>query len=175
VCGANYVGYWDADLATPLEAIHDLLAVLEEHKEFDMAFGARVRLLGRRIERSAVRHYLGRVFATAAATVLGIPIYDTQCGAKLLRVTPDIVSLFAEPFSSRWIFDVELIARYIQNVGSVAGARGQIFEFPLHIWEDVKGSKVKPRHFVIALLDLWRIYLRYGGKDRKASPEDLNA
>jgi hypothetical protein len=135
-----------------------------------MAFGARVRLLGRRIERSAVRHYLGRVFATAAATVLGIPIYDTQCGAKLLRVTPETISLFAEPFSSRWIFDVELIARYIQNVGSVERARGQIFEFPLHIWEDVKGSKVKPRHFFIALLDLWKIYLRYGGKDRKASP-----
>jgi hypothetical protein len=37
-----------------------------------------------------------------------------------------------------------------------------MFEFPLYIWKDVAGSKVKPRHFLIALLDMCRIYLAYG-------------
>jgi dolichyl-phosphate beta-glucosyltransferase len=47
----QYVGFWDADLATPLEAIKELTAVLNETPQLAMVFGARVQLLGRRIER----------------------------------------------------------------------------------------------------------------------------
>lgn len=158
----DYVGFWDADLATPLEAIGDFLAEFALRSDCLMVFGARVQLLGRKIDRSVLRHYLGRVFATVASLVLRLPIYDTQCGAKLFRVTPVIVSLFATPFCSRWTFDVEIIARYIQRVGSVTTAASQIVEFPLYIWKDVAGSKVKPRHFLIALFDMFRIYLAYG-------------
>ena len=43
----------------------------------------------------------GRIFATCASLVLNLPVYDTQCGAKLFRVTPEIQKLFGEPFSSR--------------------------------------------------------------------------
>ena len=41
--GANYVGYWDADLATPLEAIVPFAKKLNEHDELQAVFGARVR------------------------------------------------------------------------------------------------------------------------------------
>jgi dolichyl-phosphate beta-glucosyltransferase len=159
--GVDYVGFWDADLATPLEAITDFLAEFAIRRDCLMVFGARVQLLGREIDRSVLRHYLGRVFATFASLVLGLPIYDTQCGAKLFRVTPVTVSLFATPFCSRWTFDVEIIARYIQRVGSVTTAASQIIEFPLYIWKDVAGSKVKPRHFLIALFDMCRICFVY--------------
>jgi dolichyl-phosphate beta-glucosyltransferase len=158
----DYVGFWDADLATPLEVISDFLAEFATRRDCLMVFGSRVRLLGREIDRSVLRHYLGRVFATVASFVLRLPVYDTQCGAKLFRVTPMTVSLFATPFCSRWTFDVEIIARHIQKVGSVTTAANQMFEFPLYIWKDVAGSKVKPRHFLIALFDMCRIYLAYG-------------
>lgn len=157
---SDYAGYWDADLATPLNAVFPMVDVLESRPSLDMIFGARVQLLGRHIERKAHRHYLGRVFATVASTILRLPIYDTQCGAKLFRVLPRLKPLFAEPFVSRWIFDVEIIARYIKLDGPQKAMQG-IYEFPLPVWKDIDGSKVKPQDFFKALRDLMLIRGRY--------------
>jgi glycosyltransferase involved in cell wall biosynthesis len=162
--GVAYVGFWDADLATPLNAIDDLFAILSSRPEIEMVFGSRVKLLGRDIERRPARHYLGRVFATCASLVLRLPIYDTQCGAKLFRVTPDLVQVLQRPFSSRWIFDVELIARFLQlHTGAADGKdlRQAIYEFPLYRWKDVPGSKVRPRDFFTAIRDLLMIRKQY--------------
>jgi glycosyltransferase involved in cell wall biosynthesis len=160
--GSGYVGFWDADLATPLSAIDDLLGVIGNRAEIDMIFGSRVKLLGREIERRPARHYLGRVFATFASLVLGLPVYDTQCGAKLFRVTPELEEILREPFCSRWIFDVEIIARFVQLNGSdPERVRGRIYEFPLYVWRDVPGSKVKPRDFLRASGELLVIRNRY--------------
>ncbi|HEX7092024.1 MAG TPA: glycosyltransferase [Longimicrobiales bacterium] len=159
----RYVGFWDADLATPLEAIADLRAVLEERPSIDVVMGARVKLLGRQIERHAWRHYLGRVFATATSMALRLPIYDTQCGAKLFRVSDRLAELFQPPFIARWIFDVELIARMIRQRRSrgLPDAGTAIYEFPLLEWRDVPGSKLKPWDFARAALDLASIYWTY--------------
>lgn len=159
--GAAYVGYWDADLATPLDDIARFLDVLEARPDIDMVFGSRVKLLGRKVERHAMRHYLGRVFATVASLVLRLPVYDTQCGAKVFRVVPATANLFDEPFCSRWVFDVELIARYIRNLGSPDRAAARIYEFPLMAWRDVAGSKLKPGDFLVSFGDIVRIYWEY--------------
>jgi glycosyltransferase involved in cell wall biosynthesis len=160
--GAEGVGYWDADLATPLEELERLRAVLEQHPEVVMVLGARVNLLGRHIERSPLRHYLGRIFATAASVTLGLPVYDTQCGAKLFRVTPELGELFAEPFETRWLFDVEILARFLGQRRRAGGsAQGAIVEYPLHEWRDVAGSKVRTFDFVTGLIGLLRIRRRY--------------
>jgi dolichyl-phosphate beta-glucosyltransferase len=156
-----YAGFWDADLATPLTAIGTFVNLLDCHPDLDMAFGARVKLLGRHVDRRPRRHYTGRVFATAVSLVLRLPIYDTQCGAKLFRCTPLMRSLFGEPFLSRWIFDVEIIARYILLQESPQEAGKRIYEFPLDTWTDVRGSKLKPSDFVRAAYDLFRIYRKY--------------
>jgi dolichyl-phosphate beta-glucosyltransferase len=161
--GSDYVGYWDADLATPLGAIPAFCGLLDARPDVMIVFGARVRLLGRTIERRAIRHYLGRVFATAASLVLGLAVYDTQCGAKLLRVSPEIKLLFQQPFVTKWLFDVEIIARLIQsrwgkNLPSVDDI---IYEFPLDEWRDIAGSKVKPSDFVRAFFGLVMIYWKY--------------
>jgi dolichyl-phosphate beta-glucosyltransferase len=159
----EYAGFWDADLATPLGAIEVFEPVLERLPRVDMVFGTRVQLLGRQIERKAARHYLGRVFATAASIVLSLPVYDTQCGAKLLRVNDHSRALFAAPFGSRWIFDVELVARYCRDRDGLTG----IFELPLDRWADIGESKVRPVDFIRAFGEMLIIYRTYSRHEKR--------
>jgi glycosyltransferase involved in cell wall biosynthesis len=176
--GARYAGYWDADLATPLSEIPRFIEALETHPDREICFGARVQLLGRNIQRRRYRHYFGRVFATIASLGLGLPVYDTQCGAKLFRLSPDVSTLFAQPFIGRWSFDIELIARLAQLREGRAGQRPQdvIYELPLDEWRDVDGSKVRPEDFVRAVVEVARIRRAYLGRSnvtptaRRAAP-----
>ena len=159
----DYVAYWDADLSTPLEQLPVLVAALASDPALEIALGSRVRLLGRTVDRLATRHYLGRAVATIAAWALGIAVYDTQCGAKLLRVTDRTRALFAQPFHTGWTFDVELMARWLRDrraEGSDVPERGLI-EVPLEIWRHVPGSKVRATDLPRALLELWWIRRNY--------------
>lgn len=156
------VGFWDADLATPLALAGRLRRVLDESPAVEMVFGSRVKLLGRHVERRAVRHYLGRVFATIVSGMLRLPIYDTQCGAKLFRASPRLREVFSDPFLSRWVFDVEIISRYLRLYdGDSRRLAEAIYEYPLEVWVDVRGSKVRAVDFATALVDLVRIRSRY--------------
>jgi len=157
------VGYWDADLSTPLDAISRLCGVLRERPELNLVMGSRVALLGRRIRRRPARHFLGRTFATAASLVLGLAVYDTQCGAKVFRATPATAELFSRPFQARWIFDVEILARMTTaaNANNERPADELVCEYPLETWTDVAGTRLRPIDFLIAAVDLLRIYSRY--------------
>ena len=124
----------------------------------EVVIGSRVKLLGRRIVRHAWRHYVGRVFATGASLALGLAVYDTQCGAKLFRASDLARSVFATPFRSRWVFDVEILARYVAALGREQAA-ARIVELPLDTWIDVPGSKVRSWHATRAVFDLVRIAL----------------
>jgi dolichyl-phosphate beta-glucosyltransferase len=156
----DLVGFWDADLATPLSELPGFLTVFDSDPAIEMTLGARVRLLGRDISRRPWRHYVGRVGATLISSSLGLAVYDTQCGAKLFRANNAMREIFSRPFLSRWIFDVEIIARFVQIRGRDAAARA-IYELPINTWHDVKGSKVKSHDFIRALRDLWKIHRAY--------------
>ena len=154
----KFVGYLDADLATPLNEMVRLLSIFEAHPEVLMLLGSRVRLMGRSIRRRAARHYSGRIFATLASLTLELPVYDTQCGAKLLRVTPTLAELLSTPFISKWVFDVELLSRLLATTEALPEASQSIlYEEPLLSWRDVDGSKLNVLDSLRSLIDLVRI------------------
>lgn len=155
------IGYWDADLATPLDIIDRFLSILEENPAL-IVMGARVMLLGRDIKRKRTRHYLGRIFATVVSMViLKLPVYDTQCGAKMFRNTSTLRRVFSQPFRVNWIFDVEIIARYRMIFEDEEGPdpANFIIEYPLESWRDVGESKLGWGDYFIALFDIMKLYL----------------
>lgn len=162
VAPGAFTGFWDADLATPLDALPEFLDVLAREPNIDVVFGARIRLLGRHVSRNPMRHYAGRVFATAVSLSLGLPIYDTQCGAKIFRATPLLASILRQPFESRWIFDVEVLARALA-AWKREGVRPEekLYELPLQTWVDVAGSKLRSRDFARSFTDLLKIRREY--------------
>lgn len=150
----DWYGYWDADLATPLYEIQNMIRFRELfYPRKEVIFGSRILRLGSQIARSPLRHYLGRLFATVAFLVLKISSYDSQCGSKLMsRYMAE--KAFAEPFISGWIFDIEIMLRLGET---------NITEYPVVEWVDVPGSKVKIFKEAFRILkELYLIKQKYG-------------
>jgi dolichyl-phosphate beta-glucosyltransferase len=151
----EYLGFWDADLATPLDEIPHLL---EQCLTKNLAIGSRMKRLGAMVERKRWRHLLGRVFSTFASIILKLPVYDTQCGAKVFKSS--MGSLFETPFITKWLFDIELLARYRNRFG-LEGALKDIIEVPIGSWEEKGGSKLKITYMLKVPFELLRINNRY--------------
>mgnify|MGYP003640564548 FL=1 len=145
----DVVGFIDADMATPVTEVCRLIERAHEETA-DAIIGSRIAYMGAQIDRSVWRHYLGRVFATAASLALDAPVYDTQCGAKFFRRSELFLRVIDEPFHSRWAFDVELLGRLLAE-------HAQIIEVPLQRWVDVPGSKIGLKSMVKAGIDLVQI------------------
>lgn len=139
--GAPFVGYADADLATPPEELARLARIALDSTA-EVVMGSRIARAGARIERKPVRHYLGRIFATYASLLLDARIYDTQCGAKVLRSGPRLSRALERRFVSRWVFDIELLARLLNDPLHPMPLE-HVIEIPLERWEDVGGSKIR--------------------------------
>jgi glycosyltransferase involved in cell wall biosynthesis len=169
--GYENIGYWDADLSTPLSAVEQMREQLSR-PEVVMVFGSRVRLLHLHIERKAVRHYLGRLFATVASLVIGLPVYDTQCGAKIFKNNINLQRVFSKPFSTSWAFDVEIFARFIllQKHDGITSLLETAVEHPLEEWRDVPGSKLNLWDFFKVAYELTKIgfFLYFPGRVRRS-------
>lgn len=157
--GAELIGFWDADLATPLDAVDDFVRVFDRDESIEIVVGSRLVLLGHAVERNAKRSLLGRCFAWAASLVIGIRLQDTQCGAKMFRRTPVLPAVLSRRFLSKWIFDVEILARWrqLRDCGA-PDLRSCLYERPLDAWTEIAGSRLKAADFLKAPLELWNIY-----------------
>lgn len=150
--GIDIIGFMDADLSTPFEEIDYFMSVFKNNR-FHMVFGSRMSRIGANIQRFHSRHYFGRVVATAISIYLRIPIYDSQCGAKFFHL--DFAKLlFAEPFVSRWLFDVEIFRRIILYGMKVEDC---CYELPLHSWIEKGESKLVLKDIVKLPIEFYKI------------------
>jgi len=151
--GTGLVGFWDADLATPISEVQRFVQVFERKPEMGMVVGSRWPHLGAYIDRTVFRSLTGDVMKFLIRFVLRLPVYDTQCGAKVMtRALAE--RLFAQPFVSRWLFDVELFRRMGRDA-----VLHRVQELPLDDWRDVAGSKMSFRAAALSFVDLFRIAL----------------
>jgi dolichyl-phosphate beta-glucosyltransferase len=151
---ADFISYYDADLATPFSELDKLIQFSIQNPNYKMVMGARIKLIGNGVKRSLKRHYFGRIFATIVSQfVLKVAVYDTQCGAKVIDFQT-AKQIFEQPFISKWLFDVELLKRLqkIYNLKEV------VKEIPLEKWEEIGNSKIKFSDFLILPFQLLQIY-----------------
>ncbi|RNI29232.1 glycosyltransferase [Rufibacter latericius] len=155
----DYIGFIDADFSAPLSELNHILSLFDGNLRHGIIAGSRVKRLGATIERSSLRHYLGRAFATIASIILKLSIYDSQCGLKLVRVDY-AKELFKDPFLTKWLFDLELWLRLRNMIGYELTCQETV-EVPLNEWKEKGGSKIKMNSFLTVPFDLIRIYLKY--------------
>lgn len=108
-----------------------------------------------------------------SSLVTGLPIYDTQCGAKVFRNTEELRMIFGRPFRVNWTFDVEILARLLmlERTRGTAPLVESAVEYPLEEWTDVPGSKVGFCDFLVMVFELGKIFhfLRFPGAERRFS------
>jgi glycosyltransferase involved in cell wall biosynthesis len=106
----DYIAFWDADLATPLEAIEDFRRVLEEHVRIHVVIGTRIPTSGAVVrrcrsaaissvpshgKRSEPRHEQHRPSSPACPATLVVPARNRGChfrGAGNLLPATDLAA-----------------------------------------------------------------------------------
>ena len=130
----EYVGFIDADLATPPQDILPLLAALQEGA--DVAIGVRNQADGSdmRSRRSLPRRLAGAAFSFLQRTILLPDVADSQCPLKVFR-RDSARRLFHLQAIDTWSFDAELL--YLARRLGLSVAK-----VPVH-WQAVEGSHLR--------------------------------
>ena len=151
VAQGDYVGFVDADGATPPEAFDDLVGHIGDAGAIIASRwcpGARVSP-----HQPLARRIASRCFNGLTRLLFGLPLTDTQCGAKLMR-RDALMEILPRLGITKWAFDVDLLFQFKR-----AGYR--VTEIPT-VWHDVEGSKLRVgRASAEMLIALTRLRLVY--------------
>jgi len=165
------VGFIDADNAFAPQETGRLLELftdrLQDDPHLEAVWSSRVALAGREVRRSLSRHYLGRLMATFVFIGVETAPYDSQSGLKLFRATDELREIIQVPFETRWLFDIEILARYRHRFGRDL----RIWEEPVSEWAEIADSKVTPREVIRIAAESVKArgMFRNAGRERGAS------
>jgi glycosyltransferase involved in cell wall biosynthesis len=149
------IGFLDADLATSVKELY-MLSVYLQANSLNAVFGSRIKRLGATIDRSGKRHYMGRVIASIIGYITVLPIYDSQCGAKVFTAKT-LEPIINEVFQTKWLFDVELILRMKAQMGNSVMLE-KVCEYPLQKWTEVGDSKITLTELVKIPFELYKLF-----------------
>ena len=130
----DYLGFVDADGAFEPSEVIRLARELKKGGHGPALFASRVKMLGLKVDRKIIRHYLGRFFATWVGMFLEPGIYDSQCGLKFVpaavfeKISPSLRG-------QRFAWDVELLRALLE-------AGYPIREIPVN-WRHIPGTRVR--------------------------------
>ena len=152
----SFIGFVDADLSAPLHEINNVLSLMENSPDLKLVIGSRSVPGASHGGRNVLVRLGGYLFAWLVSRKLENRFYDTQCGFKLFRreLVPDC---FRNEFISRWIFDVEILARLHKTRGKET-CRKMIFEYPLSSWSRSVGTRISMQKKIFAISTLFRIF-----------------
>ncbi len=150
----EYVAYWDADLATPLDAIDEFMRIAKKLPQMEVIYGVRKAMLGHQIERKVFRRIVSKVCSTLARVAVNLSVSDTQCGAKVFKNTDALRKALITPFIAGWLFDIELFSRLSQNMTE---HRTKFFEYPLLEWNEIPGSNVDAKAIIRSSVIMFRL------------------
>lgn len=144
----QYRAFFDADAATPFDALDDLIAAAA-YRNDTVAIGS-MRAAGSNVVRaqSRVRTLAGRAGNAFVRAAVLPGISDTQRGCKLFPAALAEV-VFGSLVTDGWAFDIEVLAK-CRRLGY------RIVEVPVE-WRHVDGSQVRAGAYTEALKNVVRI------------------
>lgn len=154
----DYIGFIDADLSTDFNDFKKLVETLHNDGKLSFVYGSRGKDIGQ-IKRTILRSFFSKIIKTIVFLILGLPIADTQCGAKVFK--RHIVPVaYNNSFLTRWLFDVEIFIRLKKHFGTNL-IMTKICEQSLERWVHVEDSKLGIKDAIkipFMLLNIWFTY-----------------
>lgn len=128
----DIVGFMDGDTSFPAAFVATLLATAHER----LAAGADAVWASRPTGDGPLGRRSARRTMSSACRGLTVParVMDTQAGLKVYRAQPALWAALQAPFRTRWLSDVELLARFVRSA-----------QRPMVVWEEpVDGLRSRP-------------------------------
>jgi dolichyl-phosphate beta-glucosyltransferase len=136
----GYLDFDDSILASEVQRVIALFSgKIEELNSVDTLWASRVKLNGRNITRSNLRHFYSRILITLIGFNYPLLPYDSQCGFKLFLNNNIFQESIQSPFLTKWFIDLELLIRLTQ----MSDKRIAIWEEPLLSWKETRSFNYK--------------------------------
>lgn len=144
----NYLGFIDADGATPAYELKRMWDHINSQSEIDLIAGSRIPMHGKTVKKTLHRHIANRIFSYYFHQLFEIQIYDPQCGCKIFKRS-SYDQIKQKITDLRWLWDTQLLILFQRNQFS-------ILEFPID-WNEIPNSKFSFfRDSLSVLVSLWR-------------------